>query len=325
MSTPSIRLEISKIYSSPLIESASLGAEDNLYGFEGGTVIQHEREYHLFTAERFGDPELVKLRLAQWRSRDGLSWVRISTLFESSAEFTGKDPRASLWSPMPFFNDDENRWNLFYVAYRSKPNDPTGWYLNHGGRIYRAVSQVPGKGGLGGPYQDIDVILEPGVHSDHWEGLQGVDSFYLYRAQGAWFGFYGSAKTEQTPMTGWAVGLATAPYMAGPWKRCSERNPIKMDESFAENPIVSQLADGTYIAMLDGQNRIGYSTSPDGLAWSQATFLKMPPSAVWWDVLRTPLCLLPLSDDGSFAIFFTAITSRRFGGLGRVDVVLEYT
>ena len=40
-------------------------------------------------------------------------------------EFEGKDPRASLWSPLPIWDDDADRWNLFHVAYHSAPGDGT--------------------------------------------------------------------------------------------------------------------------------------------------------------------------------------------------------
>jgi len=42
------------------------------------------------------------MRLAHWKSKDGIKWVRVSTLFESSGDFTGKDKNASIWSPIPF-------------------------------------------------------------------------------------------------------------------------------------------------------------------------------------------------------------------------------
>jgi hypothetical protein len=32
----------------------------------------------------------------------------VSTLFESSGEFAGADPRASLWSPLPVYDERED-------------------------------------------------------------------------------------------------------------------------------------------------------------------------------------------------------------------------
>jgi len=89
---------------SPVLTKGMAGTEDNKYGFEGGTVIQRSDGYHLFTAEMVGEPHWVKMKLGHWLSKDGVDWRRIGTLFESSGDFTGRDPKAALWSPMPFFN-----------------------------------------------------------------------------------------------------------------------------------------------------------------------------------------------------------------------------
>jgi hypothetical protein len=59
-----LRLEIIEVYEFPVIKEGDPGTEDNKYGFEGGRVIKYKGNYHLFTAERFGDPQLVKMRLA---------------------------------------------------------------------------------------------------------------------------------------------------------------------------------------------------------------------------------------------------------------------
>ena len=178
----------------PLIKKGDPGTEDNKYGFEGGSVVKRNGSYHLVTAEMVGDPFWVKMRLGHWASQDRTNWKRQSTLYESSGNFDGTDPRASLGAPMPIFNDQDNRWDLFYVAYRCAPDTPDKWLGNHEGRIWRAVSTRPGQDGIGGPYKDVGVILEPGKDSDPWEGLQGTDSFF--------------------PLPGWATaGLAS---MAAP-------------------------------------------------------------------------------------------------------------
>ena len=91
------------------ITKGAAGTEENKYGFEGGTVIRLKDGYHLFTSEMAGDPRWVKMKLAHWFSSDGIQWNRISTVRESSGDFTGKDPRAAIWSPMPFFNETKNR------------------------------------------------------------------------------------------------------------------------------------------------------------------------------------------------------------------------
>src|ERR1035441_5153521 len=107
---------------------------------------------------------------------DRIHWTRASTLFVSSGDQTGKNPRASLWGPLPVWNEKTGRWELFYVGYRSQNQTEPQWLLGYEGRIWRAVSKKKGLSGIGGPYEDVGVILEPGPLSDPWEGLQGTDS-----------------------------------------------------------------------------------------------------------------------------------------------------
>ena len=292
----------------PLLHRASPGAEDNLFGFEGGTLLRLDGAYHLFTAEIHARPKVVPTRLAHWRSDDGLAFTRVSTLFASIGDFTGRDERASLWSPMPFYNEAEDRWNLFYVAYKAAPNTPTAHLLNHAGRIVRARSLTAGRAGFGGPYADVEIVLQPGPDSDPWEGLQGVDSFYAYRLDdGSWRAFYGSCHTQNMPCDWWGLGLASAPALAGPWTRCSAQNPVVLDEKFAENPIVTRLADGVFVAIYDSTIRgtFGIATSTDGVNWSRGASLEFPREAFpWLATMRTPLCLLP-EPDGGFLLYFT--------------------
>jgi len=112
------------------------------------------------------------------------------------------------------------------------------------------------------------VILEPGKDSESWEGLQGTDSFYPFRVGDRWYGFYGSAKTEVKPVLYWKVGLVSAPALTGPWKRLSDHNPVPLDARYGvENPIVTRLKNGHYIAVFDSlgpTDQIGYALSQAG-------------------------------------------------------------
>ena len=153
--------------------------------------------------------------------------------------------------------------------------------------------------------------------------MQGTDSFFPYQASdGRWFAFFGSAKTEKptkkTPFPKWTVGLATAEKLEGPWRRCNDRNPLVLDPKFAENPVVTRLDDGLYVAVVDGGNRMGYTVSDDGVNWCQAVFPEIPDVAVrWWRTMRTPLCLIPEAD-GTYTVFFTAYSNKsRFAAVGR--------
>lgn len=301
-------LAVTRQIDHPILTIHSAGAEANKYGFEGGRVVKLNGVYHLFTSEMVGDPHWVKMRLAHWTSRDQIHWHRVATVRESSGDFTGRDPKAALWSPMPVFNPGENRWNLFYVAYHAAPDTDREWLTNHEGRIWRAVSEVPSMNGIGGPYRDAGIIMQRGGDSDKWEGLQGTDSFFPYLVGDRWYAFYGSARTESLPISLWQVGLAQASSLSGPWKRCSELNPARIEPRFIENPIVTPLTHGGYIAVYDNHqpNEIGYAFSPDGVHWGAGQHLVVQSGkAVWATEVRTPLGLVD-EGNGVFTLFYTA-------------------
>ncbi len=301
-------LQGTKRWQQPILTVRSDGAQGNKYGFEGGRVLKIKGTYHLFTSEMIGDPHWVKMRLAHWTSTDRFHWKRLPTLMESSGDFTGKDPRAALWSPLPVYDPKGNRWNLFYVAYQAAPDTSEQWLTNHEGRIWRAVSAAPGEDGIGGPYEDAGIILQRGKDSDPWEGLQGTDSFFPFRVQERWYAFYGSAHTEKLPIALWQVGLATATSLTGPWTRCTAFNPLTVEKRFIENPIITKLDDGTYVAVYDtdAPNAIGYTFSNDGIHWSPGRHLVVQEgNGVWASEVRTPLGLIPEGND-SFTLFYTA-------------------
>lgn len=303
-----LELVVTKQIDVPILTVRSPGAEGNKYGFEGGRVVKIHHVYHLFTSEMVGDPHWVKMRLGHWVSRDRLHWQRAGTVGESSGDFTGKDPRAALWSPMPVYDEKNGRWNLFYVAYQAAPDTSREWLTNHEGRIWRAVSEKLGIDGIDGPYRDIGVVLQRGKDSDSWEGLQGTDSFFPYQVGSKWYAFYGTAHTEKLPLSLWQVGLAEAQAMSGPWTRCTALNPLKIEARFIENPVVTQLADGTYVAMYDNHqpNEVGYTFSKDGIHWSRGRHLVVQwGRGVWAGEVRTPLGLVA-EGNHSFTLFYTA-------------------
>ncbi len=301
------QLVLIKQYPSPIITTRSTDAEGNRYGFEGGRVIKIGNTYHLFTSEMVNDPIWVKMKFGYWQSQDRINWKRITTICESSGDFTGTDPRASLWSPLPVFDKDENEWNLFYVAYKSAPGLGEKFLLNHEGKIWRAISAKKGIDGVGGPYKDIGIIMQPGKESQPWEGLQGTDSFFPWKVNGEWYAFYGSAKTEKKPIKDWLVGMATAEAISGPWKRLPEGNPSPIETHFIENPIVTPLKEGGWLAVYDVQepDAIGWSFSEDGKNWSAGNRLRIQLIAgKWCKDVRTPMGLV---DEGNnrFTVFYT--------------------
>lgn len=301
-------LVVTRQFTEPILSVHSPGAEGNKYGFEGGRVLKLKGTYHLFTSEMVGDPHWVKMKLAHWTSRDRLHWQRASTLFESSGDFTGKDPRAALWSPMPIYDLKDKRWNLFYVAYQSAPDTSERWLTNHEGRIWRAVSKTKGLNGIGGPFEDVGIILQRDGEADPWEGLQGTDSFFPYRVGNKWYAFYGTAHTERVPIALWQVGLTWSASLAGPWQRCTSMNPANIEEVFIENPIVTRLADGSYIAVYDNnaERAIGYTFSADGIHWQPGKqLIVQKEKGIWASEVRTPLGLIAESKD-TFTLFYTA-------------------
>jgi len=323
------RLVLVRQHPTPVITTRTPGAEGIRYGFEGGRAVKVGGTYHLFTTEMVSDPMWVKTRFGHWTSRDRLAWTRVATVRESSGEFEGKDARAALWSPLPVWSPAESRWNLFYVAYRAMPTDGTRFLLNHAGEIWRAVSKAPGPEGIGGPYKDTHELLRYDVDPDSWEGLQGVDSFFPYKIGNTWYGFYGSATIERRKDCTWNIGLARADKIEGPWKRMTEMNPVDSTH-FAENPIVSRLENGVYIAIVDGGpwvNKMGYLLSWDGVHWSSVRHIDLEPTVKrWWSWMRTPLSLIK-EPDGTYTMFFTAWRGSPpnvFGMLSRLTLKLTF-
>jgi len=332
-STPdpsSLSFSIVDQHPTPLISRFSPGAADNKYGFEGGRVMLLDGTYHLFVSEMNADPKWTKTRLAHWASTDGLTFTRQSTLFESTGDFTGADPRAALFLPIAEFDDELNRWTLFYSAFRSAPNQKDRWLINHDGRIFRALSQTPGRSGIGGPYKDVDIALQPGPNSDPWEGLQGTDSFFPFKTNRNWLSFYGSAQTQKVPTTFWANGLASAPSLSGPWTRQTRINPILHPRS--ENPHVVRLKNNLYAAIYDAifetapdSLKIPYTFSTDGLHWTETKYIQVSPGQNnWIKQVRTPLSLIPVGGD-QFLVYFTAAQPNGFSSLGRVTLRLRST
>ncbi|MGF7230920.1 hypothetical protein [Arachidicoccus sp.] len=339
--------------SRPVIDQGMPGTSNILGGFEGGRCIKINGIYHLFPTERAGEKDSgayydrVKTRIGHWVSKDAIHWQRVGTIYRASGQYSVTDDdnpvndrRGAIWSFMPIFNKKENRWNAFYVAYTvSRTIEP-----NHSfGRIWRAVSIKRGIDGIGGPYIDSGIVMEPGLNSQLWEGRQGVDSFFPFQTAGGWLAFYGGAypwsKWSDYPYhaknSGWFVGLASSNRLAGPWRRMDTTvNPVtSIDPFFIENPIVSRLPNGIYIAVFDGgpdgwglhlPNKFGYSLSKDGIHWSKARYISIEDKVKkWWDIMRTPLGLIA-EGKGAYTIMYAAIiNTQRFHPIGMVRLKLN--
>lgn len=336
----------------PVIDEGFSGTEGIQGGFEGGRVVKVGDTYHMFPTERAGEVgvemyyDRVKTKIGHWTSKDAIHWKRESTILQASGTYAiteddnpMNDRRGAIWSYMPVFNKKTNKWYGYYLAYTvHKEIQP-----NHSfGRIWRCESTVEGINGIAGPYKDIGIIMEPGLDSQPWEGRQGVASFFPYQVGEKYFGFYSGAYPFESwadypkkSGKGWFVALAESNSLEGPWTRLNKGlEPIKsIHPVFVENPIVSQLPNGLYIAIFDGgpdgwghhlPNMMGYSLSKDGVNWSEAHYWPIETKvAKWWDIMRTPLCLIPEGND-VYTIVYNAIDlKKRFHPTGMVKVKLN--
>ncbi len=289
--------DVVEVLDHPVMTKNDPGTDGNKFGFEGGRVVKVGHEYHIFTTEMYGEPVWCKTRLAHWKSKDGISWARNATIFESTGDFTGNDSHAALWSPMPTFDEKQNCWILTYVCYRSKPNTAEKWYRNYDGIIAYAASTVKGIKGIGGPYTEVATLMRAD-NSEPKLGLMGVDSFFPYEMNGQWLAFYGSSPEWN--------GLAKASSLRGPWKRIGEAGIVSQH---TENPVVQKLNENLYIAFFDGcgvYQKFGYMVSSDGLHWSKPIIINLEDHPhKWWGLTRTPLGLID-EGEGNYTLYFSA-------------------
>lgn len=305
------------------------------HGYEGGLYFgSSDGVRHLLPSECLDDIAGMRwdthMRGGHYTSADGgLSWQRISTIYTSSASCspTGADRCASMWAPMPIYDEAVGVWRLFVVCYRLGVRPGCG---QTDGEIIMRTSSTAGRAGLDGPYSEASttVVLDmqgTGGDPSSYEGSgavgtqdQGTDSFYPYQLpSGSWAAFFGSHRRNNATLQ-WQVGLATAPALAGPWARAHSLNPVALEpegKQATENPIVTPTQDGAWlVAVWDAlgaaaPHQIGISHSADGLHWSGPQYLTV------WDgagvapcgAIRTPLGLVPEPSlgRGVYSLLFT--------------------
>lgn len=312
---------VTVVYQAPYSQVNASLAPDNVFGVEDGVVVRRaDGGFQMIAAEMYDSPKWVKMRLGVWSSRDGMSWRRVRTLRNSSANFDGTDPHSSSWGPFLTLDPTNDTWALTYVGYRGAASNDSGWLENYHGIIYGQYASVSGDAGLDSDFGDAGdwratdrVLLAPDDFSvvGPWphpcQGLQGTDSMYAYPLEGGgWAALAGTSFQENPdhmPNTGkWPVSGATAPSMFGPWTR---RNPsggrpadapcVDLNGGYSENPIVSRRPDDAtaFQLVIDwiGQegDGFGYACSDDGLAWEPAVFVKSPGGC------RTPFGFVPMT------------------------------
>lgn len=317
----------------PVVDSnhADVLSSGNRSGFETGQVVKINGMYHMFVNEMFQRPHR-DMRIAYWTSPDAINWKRQSTLVESIPGRSPANPRSEVWVTGVEYNEAEDAWNIFYVAYRSgdeaKGELPQSDYE---GKIWRAKSVMKGQDGIAGPYADMGIVLQPDENTQSWEGQQAVATFNPYKANGRWYALYDGH--NYIPKGPWPVGMAEAPALSGPWVRMSEKyNPVPIADVFAENPQVTELKSGGFLTVFDslGDQEIGYSISKDGIHWSLETRIKVQSAKNLWALpgdhaMRTPLCAIE-EQDGTFTIIYTAKTEhegKTFYAIGKCTLAWE--
>ncbi|WP_346857741.1 hypothetical protein [uncultured Draconibacterium sp.] len=281
-------------------------------GFETGQVVKLNGVYHMFVNEMFKRPHR-DLRISYWKSTDALNWSRQSTVVNSIPERSPTNPKSEVWLTGVEFNEDENAWNIFYVAYRAGDKEKGELEgSDYEGRIWRAKSVKHGLDGIAGPYADMEIVLKPDENSQAWEGQQAVASFNPWKVGELWYAFYDGH--NHVPKGGWPTGMATSKTLDGKWERMPEKfNPVPIVDEFMENPVVSSLSDGRYLAVFDsfGDQEIGYSLSADGINWEKEIRVKVQFDDDLWckegdHAMRTPLCAIE-ETDGTFTVVYTAL------------------
>ena len=290
--------EITYLHPGPILGRESPEVKNNRYGFEGGKAFKSDEKYILFVTELHDDPFWSATRLAAWISSDGLSWTRVGTISSSGGHLTPDDPRASIWSPIPVFDKKNDRWTLTYISFYSDVSIQGQWKRKYDGRVYRLTAMVPGREGLFGPYGYEEVLMEYGQEPASWETWMGVTSFCPYPVDGKWLALYGSSRE--------VAGLASAIQISESWMRVPSAEPLIKK---IENPVVTRLKDGRYVAVFDGASRhqkMGYMVSEDGVQWGSKYFFDLNDhNNKWWELSRTPLGLID-EGDGRFTLYFTA-------------------
>jgi len=285
----------------------------------------------MFVNEMFERPHR-DMRIAYWTSQNAIDWKRQSTLVESIPGRSPSNPRSEVWVTGVEYNEEEDAWNIFYVAYRCGDKDKGEIQRSdYEGKIWRAKSVIKGRLGIAGPYADMGIILQPDENSQSWEGQQAVATFNPYQANGQWYAFYDGH--NYIPKGPWPIGMATAPKLSGPWKRMPEgHNPVPIADVFAENPQVTELRQGGFLTVFDslGDQEIGYSLSTDGIHWSPEVKLKIQIDENLWALpgdhaMRTPLCAIE-EEDGTFTVIYTARTElngTKFYAIGKCTLAWQ--
>ena len=317
----------------PVIDKHHPGSADNDCGYENGHVIKINGTYHMLMTELFDykpHPETlgsVPARVGYWTSPDGDNWERVCTIVQGTA--TGRpddynDPKNNTWSSSWYWNEAENRWNIFW----------------RGNWVWRYRSETEGPEGFAGPYTEAAKIYPPLAGDVPYWDNNSLDSFgNIYTAEdGKYYSFVGVGDFRNLEDIQWVNGLAWADNIDGPWTRVdTDGHPTFV---YSENPFVNIYeinGKKVYFCVYDdlsNQHSLGYGYSFDGVHWTGKT-LDLTGHTYWVSndsfvaSVRTPCCLIK-EDDGTYTILFTAFgpaptPSCLYARIGRVNVTIAET
>jgi hypothetical protein len=306
-----------------IVDASHPGSAGNKFGYEDGSVVRAGGKTHMLVSELIGDPHWIKMRLGHWTTNQtggDSGWERRGTIVLDGAPMVSTancsdtiSHTAALWSPILFF--ENQTWFMTYVGY----NCGRGYSnANTDGQIKLAQSTIAGPDGAGGPFKSVKGVLlargpAGGNQSQAWEGKQGDDSFFAFKAPATGnssreelLAFYGSSPFGWP----WNVGLARSKsgLIAGPWQRLPVGNPLALDGSKVENPIVLRVPQaGAGVDLLvmvhdwvsGGKAGFGVTWSHDGVHWANSTMVAVPGG------VEAPMGILPsLTRKGGLTVWW---------------------
>lgn len=307
----SLKVNVIKNSNTPLIDRRHTGSVDNVCGYENGHVIRDsDGMLHMLITEMFdygkGNPNAwVPARIGYWVSVNGENWVRIRTVIEGNDIIN--DPKEHTWSPSFYWNENEDRWNIFWRGNKA---------------VFRYRSRKKGIHGIGAVYDEAEQIWPP-LRDPTGKLLDFASFSNIFRVKdGRLAVFYCYTEMLNGRMQ-WLAGMAYAENPSGPWT-ASEKKPIFL---FCENPYVT-IVDGVYMCVFDDlscQRSIGVGYSYNGLEWENCV-LDLNDAVLWanesWYVnsLRTPLGLI-YEGNNKFTVYFTAAEQRDgYFSIGKIQI-----
>ena len=294
------------------------------YGMEDGVVVRREDgSFTMLAAEMWTQPYAVAMQLGMYKSANAIDWTRQRTIRRSLGTKDGSTLHAAHWGPL--LTKDGESWMVSYVGYRAPASNASGFLSNFQGTIFSRYATESGDQGLDGDFGEAASGSTPAFEGDKillapddfnvngpWpyqcQGLQGTDSFAPYQLpDGTWAALAGTSQQQQPypPGPRWAVSVATAPKLSGPWTRYNPANrsnpanaPCSKIARGIENPVISRRPDdaNAFHTVYDGGAGLqgagfGYACSEDGLEWSPGVGVGYP----FGTSARTPFGLVPLS------------------------------